>query len=481
MPDLHATPMTPVDRAWLEMDSPRNPMVVNAIIEFDGPVDAEALRSAMLERMLRYPRFRQRVENHRTSPRWVDDSGFNPDYHVHVIPLQRSRPDADIRAAIEAQVNKPLDRALPLWRLFVYARHDHGATVLFRAHHAMADGVALVQMLMQCTDEELAAHPHRSLAHGVHAPRRGPFGGLIDRLESLNVAATRVADFLRDDLQHPQWIPGQLREVRRMLATVGHVLRLPEDNPPALRKPLSGHRSVAWTTGIPFEPMHELAQAEGVSVNDVFLAAVAGAFTRYLVEHGASVKPADPLRVSVPVNLRPRGFGTLGNCFGLVLVDLPLGHADWRERLALVTQRMDELKRTHAARTLLIALAAAGRLPVVLEKGLVNRVAAKSVAVVSNLRGPEAPMTFAGSRMRELIFWPPQAGGIGIGVSLFSYDGRLSIGVTADRALIAYPERLIEAFEDEVKAMLAPGKAAAATRRPHAATRTPRKTGEPVH
>lgn len=452
--------MSAVDRAWLEMDRPGNPMVVNAIIEFDGPLDPEALRREMLARILRYPRFRERVDDHYSPPRWVEDSGFNPDYHVHLMSATRARANGGLHAAIEAQINQPLDRMLPLWRLFVFPRRDRGATVLFRAHHAMADGIALVQMLISCTDAEMAAHPHRHAARRGEG-RRGPLAALIGRLERYNSAATKLGDFLREDLRHPSWIPAQLREARAMLATVNQVLRLPDRHPPALRQPLSGHRGIAWTTGIPFAPIHALAQAEDVSVNDVFLAAVAGAFARYLKAHGSAIEPGQPLRVSVPVNLRPRGFGTLGNCFGLVLVDLPLDAADGHERLVLVAQRMDQLKRTHAARTLLIALAAAGHLPVTLEKRLVSLVAAKSVAVVSNLRGPAEPMQVAGARIRDLIFWPPQAGGIGIGLSLFSYDERLSVGITADRALVAYPDRLIEAFEDEIAAMLAAGRAGA--------------------
>lgn len=461
----HAEPMSSVDRAWLEMDSPDNPMVVNAVLEFDGPVDASKLCAEIVARMLRYPRFRQRIDHDRVPPNWVDYPGFTPAYHAHVVPLSRRRPNNAIRAAVEAQINQPLDHTLPLWRLFVFARHDHGATVLIRVHHAMADGIALVQMLMHCTDGELQAHPPTEAESRMPGHRRGPFGALIGRLQAFNQVADKVVDFARADLRHPEWIPAHLREAGSMLSTVAHVLALPDDNPPSLHGPLCGRRSVAWASGIPLAPIRSLASVAGAKVNDVFLAAVAGAFARFLAERGESLRAHQNLRVSVPVNLRPAESGALGNCFGLVLVDLPVGIRDWRKRLSVVTQRMDELKRSPTARTVLFALAAAGHLPVALETQLVGRVAGKSVAVVSNLRGPAKPMRLAGARIRDLIFWPPQAGRIGIGLSLFSYDRRVTIGISADHALIEHPDRMIAAFKEELAAMLAAGNLKPVTER----------------
>ncbi|MDP3856496.1 MAG: WS/DGAT domain-containing protein [Stagnimonas sp.] len=470
-------PMSAVDRAWLEMDSPENPMVVNAIIDFDGPLDPAALCAELLARLLRYPRFRQRADDQHQPPVWVEDLDFAAAYHAHVMPPERWQPGADLRAAIEAEVNQPLDRSLPLWRVLLFPRRDGGATVLFRAHHAVADGIALVQMLLACTDSGLRAAARTKPALAAAAKRHGPLAGLIGRLEALNRGAEQLLEFARADLHEPRRIPAQLREAGGMLASLRRVLALPSDNPPALQKPLSGKRVLAWASDIPLAPVRRLAHAEGVKLNDVFLSALAGAFDRCLEAQGEPAEARRQLRVSVPVNLRPPKAEGLGNCFGLVLLDLPLGLSDRRQRLALVAERMAELKRSPTARTVLLALAAAGHLPVALEKRLVAQVAGKSAAVVSNLRGPDRPLHLGGARIRELIFWPPQAGGIGLGLSLFSYHHRLSIGVSADRALIAEPQRLIDAFQDELALLLTGGRtrarpSASGKRRPAPRTKT---------
>lgn len=112
---------------------------------------------------------------------------------------------------------------------------------------------------------------------------------------------------------------------------------------------------------------------------------------------------------------------------------------------------MKALKDSGEARAVFLSLAVAGHLPVVLEKKLVNQVAGKSAAVVSNLRGPKRLLKIAGSTMRNVVFWPPQSGGIGLGLSLFSYAGKVSVGVSADTEIIKHPQLLMDAFRETVK------------------------------
>jgi len=138
-----------------------------------------------------------------------------------------------------------------------------------------------------------------------------------------------------------------------------------------------------------------------------------------------------------------------------VLLDLPVGETDPWQRLNVVTQRMAVLKESGEARAIMLGLAAAGRLPVPLERKLVNLIGAKSVAVVSSLPGPKRHVRIAGARMRQLVFWPPQSGGIGLGLSFFSYAGQLSFGVSADLHLLPNPRGLLDAFTMELEHLLA--------------------------
>ncbi|MDB5975241.1 MAG: wax ester/triacylglycerol synthase family O-acyltransferase [Nevskia sp.] len=442
-------PMSAVDRAWLDMDDPCNPMVISAIFQLEGPVDAANLQKVMVERLLRYPRFRQRVDRSQGAPRWVTDKNLDFRQHVHVRRLPHGANQRELRKAISAEVSRELDHHRPLWRLLLYPCPSGPVTVLFRAHHALADGIALVTLLIDSTDRGFQRAPEPQ-ATAVPMIRPGPLGGLIDTLELLNHGLIKVGAMVRSRAGRSRLLT-QFNEGRDAVAAVRHVLTLPENNPPFLHKPLSGHRGVAWADEIPLEPIRRQAKALGVRVNDLLMTALAGAFNRQLQHTSAELAEDQNLRISVPVNLRSGKGRSLGNHFGLVLLDLPVGVRSPRTRLQLVAQRMTALKESPQARATMLGLAAAGHLPVPLERKLVDRIGAKSVAVVSSLPGPRRHVHIGGARMRNLVFWPPQSGGIGIGLSFFSYAGQLSFGVSTDLARLPNPRGLLEAFRSELE------------------------------
>jgi diacylglycerol O-acyltransferase / wax synthase len=448
---VSSEPLSAVDRAWLEMDEVNNPMIVAAILEFEDVDDARALGELILARLCRHARFRQRVVARRRSPPcWVEDDALHAGYHLRCRDL--AEPDAaGLRAALAEEMSRDLDRAMPLWRLTVFPLPGRRATVLFRAHHALADGIALLHLL------DLHAEPRAPKA--PRAARRGPLAGLIGRLESLNDVLEATRALVADDLRHPEQLARHVRETRRTLAAVARVMALPDDNPAALRARLSGRRAVAWRNDLSLATVRRLAHAQSATLNDVFLATLAGAFGRYFRDTEGSVPEGQNLRVSVPVNLRHDGDTALGNHFGLVMLDLPVGVEGWHARLELVSERMARLKRSPEARAVLLALGVAGTLPTAAEKQLVRRVAGKAGAVVSNLAGPRRRMKFDGMRLAGMVFWPPQAACVGVGVSLLSYAGRLGVGVSSDTAQIAHPLQVVDAFCAELQAMLG-GRAA---------------------
>jgi diacylglycerol O-acyltransferase / wax synthase len=444
-------PMGSVDRAWLEMDTPDNPMVVTSILEFEDVADAAVLARALIDKTLRERRFRQRVAVTDEGTCWIEDDDLRLGYHIQTQELRDTEGDRALRNAIAAELAHPLDRALPLWRIALFLRGAGRVTALFRAHHAIADGVAMMHLMLALDD----GAPARAATPLPRVERHhGPLGGLIDRIESVNVTLENLTGLVIDDLRHPRKLRSQLADARRTLAAVGRVVALRDDNPRRLRGKLRGRRAVAWTSNLSLATVRQLAHAQGVTLNDVFLTALAGAFGRYLRAHDAALPEQQNLRVAVPVNLRAAGDDSLGNSFGLVLVDLPVGLEGCHARLDVIADRMASLKRSSEARAVLVALAAVGRLPVTLEKRLVGLISGKSAAVVSNLPGPREALTVGGARLANVVFWPPQSGGIGIGVSLLSYAGHVTVGISSDVGLIEKPQEIVDAFCAELEAML---------------------------
>jgi diacylglycerol O-acyltransferase len=205
-------------------------------------------------------------------------------------------------------------------------------------------------------------------------------------------------------------------------------------------------------------PLHEVktvSKALGCSLNDVLLSAVAGALRDYLVEQGDPIPESLQVRAIIPVNLRPlEKAARLGNFFGLVFLALPVGIANPLERLYEVRRRMNELKESYQPILALGLLGVAGMGPNLLQQPLLDMLSNKASAVMTNVPGPREAIYLAGACIAEMMFWVPQSGQIGMGVSILSYNNRVHFGLVIDRKLVDAPEAIIGRFAGEFEKLL---------------------------
>ena len=195
--------------------------------------------------------------------------------------------------------------------------------------------------------------------------------------------------------------------------------------------------------------MKAVGKALGASVNDVLLSCVAGALRGYLVDKGDDVAGV-MVRALVPINLRPMEKAyKLGNRFGVVFLELPIGIENPIERLYAVRANMAALKDSLQPLLTLGLLAAAGVAPKMLQDQLVTVLARNATAVMTNVPGPQQPLYLAGGKIERFLFWVPQSGNIGMGVSILSYNDEVQFGLITDRGLCPDPERVIARFAPE--------------------------------
>ena len=157
----------------------------------------------------------------------------------------------------------------------------------------------------------------------------------------------------------------------------------------------------------------------------------------------------------VPVNLRqPKDEGKLGNRFGMVTLELPVGEANPLARLYETRRRM--LARRHSPQPLLIlgVQAVAGMGPHLVEQELVNYLAAKATAVMTNVPGPTEAIYLAGARLRQPFFWVPQSGSIGMGISILSYNHQVQFGLITDKSMVPDPDRIVSRFAQEFQKLM---------------------------
>jgi WS/DGAT/MGAT family acyltransferase len=455
----HAERMSRVDNAWLRMDSPTNLMLIVGVWLLEPAIDQATLCRRVEERLLKYPRFRQKVVADAFGARWVEDEDFDIEAHVVAEALPR-RHGLSARAALQQRCGElamtPLDPARPLWQYHLIEDYDGGSAIIMRIHHCIGDGIALTSVVLSVTDGGQLPAP---LAHADDEAD----GDWLARsfVQPLTDLAVRAIDLsgegvaLSMDLAaHPQSGGRELARIGAQAATdLGALALMADDSHTVLKGKPVGRKRVAWAEPVPLDQVKAVGKALGATVNDVLLACVAGAIGEHL-----RARRDDPagksIRAMVPVNLRPLEQAyRLGNRFGLAPLLLPIGVDNPVERVAQVRARMAELKGSYQPLLAFGVLAIAGTLNTAAQEALLGLFAKKATAVMTNVPGPAQPLSFCGSTLRQSIFWVPQTGDVAVGVSIFSYAGGVQFALIADEALCDDPQDLVDRFAPQLETL----------------------------
>lgn len=464
----HRVRMSPVDTAWLRMDSPGNLMMIFGIDVFDGRCDERRLRKVLQEHLLPYFRFRARVVEDATGAWWEEDEDFDLDRHLVRIGLPGKGGTRELQKLVAQLAGQALDPQRPLWQFHLVENYDHGHALIVRIHHCIGDGIGLMGLVMGMTSTEAGKDADAPAPRPRRGERKG--GGLIEEwLQPLTEATVKVIDAGGDlasrvlaasgsVISDPNVASEAATEAARIAAQVARdvaaLALMEDDSATSLKGRPGGSKVVAWNEPLPLADVKAVGKALGCSVNDVLLSCAAGAIGGYLGERGEAVKGAE-LRAMVPVNLRRSGpVRSLGNKFGLVPLLLPVGIEDPLERVLEVRHRMNELKDGYTAVIALTLLGAAGLVPRRLQKQALDLLASKATAVMTNVPGPQQALYMAGSRLRRMMFWVPQTGDIGVGISILSYDGGVQFGLVTDKKLCARPQEIIDRFRPEFEKLL---------------------------
>lgn len=450
--------MSRVDTAWLRMCRPTNPMMITGVLMFDEPMTLERLKQVIRKRFLAYPRFLQKAVDTAAGAAWVEDTNFDIDWHVRLSALPgRSDPQSEKRALerfVSQMASTPLDKTKPLWQFHLVERYRGGSALVARIHHSYADGIALVQVLLSLTDTTRKPDRGSELRaawlkqDGVEVVRRV---GAIDRYVKLGGKMLGKGMEMYRDPTLATMLAKEGGEIGRELLAA---LALSDDPPTLLRGPLGVSKRVAWAEPLDLEEVKAVGRACDCTVNDVLMATAAGALRSYLIERGENVDGVT-LRATVPVNLRPLEHARkLGNHFGLVFLDLPVGEVNPIRRVERVASCMNSLKNSRQAIVAFGLLAALGMAPAALQGVALELFSRKATAVATNVPGPQQPLYMGGSRVRDMMFWVPQTGSIGIGVSILSYNGRVHFGLIADAKLVPDPDAVIRRFGPEFEKLL---------------------------
>ncbi len=463
----HHERMSSIDTAWLRMDGPDSAMMIIGVSVTATPVRAADFRHMVETRVLCFPRFRHRPVADALGASWVEDTAFDLDRHLEVVRGRSPVRKAQLQARVARLASQRLDPARPLWQIHFIERYLGGSAWILRVHHCYADGMAMMHVLLSMTEQDAGpAMARRAVGAAPRPASRSTV--LLPALDWLGRLAQPGGDILEHALAegvklleggihrafHPEAIATAAAEAGSMLGEFARVLKLPDDPPTPLRGALSGAKAVAWADPLPLADVKTVSHALDCTVNDVLMATVAAALGGHLRSRDFDTDGL-VLRASVPMNLRAADEPmTLGNKFGLVFVDLPIGVRNPLQRVFAMHDAMTAIKGSMQPPMTLATLGLMGLLPGVAQAPLIELFSRKGSVVVSNVPGPQAPLHLCGQRITEMYFWVPQSGSMGIGISLLSYAGQVHCGVIADRNLVADPGDVVGRFAPEFEQLL---------------------------
>lgn len=501
-----STPIASSDVTWLIMDHETNLMQIHGMLTFEHAPDwdkvTERITSVL---MTRYRVMRQRPARDFGRWRWVDDEQFDLANHIRLIRLP-DMSDESVQAYLGRRFAEPFDRAHPLWHMdyLIGEGDEHGpAAFILRVHHAFADGIRLVQLLLGLCDQDDDAVPPK-VAWGPRGGRRGVVKKaahtVADGMKDAAVgAAGAVPKALPDatravgGLLNPLNTPKTLRTARKLVRTpvrltdaltnptapdnalmnsVRELTRLMFSNRP--KNPvwsgaLGGTKQVNWVQDIDLDEVKVIRRAFGGTVNDVLLAVTSLALTDYLKERHATegARLGDEFELKqvswmLPVSLKPFDPSlpeTLGNHFAVVLLTMPIGITDPREVIAAISERTTRLKHSAEPPVAFGFQWAIAESPNRLARAITSFFADKTVGQLSNVPGPRSQIRLVGAPVRRMIGWVPTTANQPLGVCNFTYNGWATIGLSADSRRVPDLERFAELLRRHARELYAAASA----------------------
>ena len=453
--------MSKVDTAWLRMEEPTNLMMITGIMGLDHDIDFQRLVDTIGLRFLAFPRFRYKAVYGSRNSYWEFDEDFDIYSHVRRTALPGDAGKQELQEFVSELASTPLDQSKPLWQFHLVENHSEGPVLITRIHHCYADGIALIQVLLSLTDS--TPEPRASARSPQHWKRQRMQESNIfrrfleparDGLDTAVDWGQKALEEMLAMLRQPEQVGAYANEAIDIADELATTLLLSDDPPTRFKGRLGARKRVAWTEPLPLDEVKAVGRALGCTVNDVLIASATGALNHYLRCCGEDPEDIE-IRATVPVNLRPLEHAKdLGNHFGLVYLPLPVGLENPLQRLLKVHEHMEELKNSRQAVVAFGLLAALGMGPAALQKPMLDMMSRKASAVLTNVPGPRRPLYMAGTAVREMMFWVPQNGSIGMGISILSYNQQVYMGLITDRRLVPDPEAIVSRFRAEFDKLL---------------------------
>ena len=470
--------MTRTENLMLVMDRSGPPTLITGFLEFDRRLDFKRIEQNIKKRLLCFDRFKKRavpLTGKTGSYRWETDHGFNLGSHL-LHPSLTFADSRQLQGYFSKLATAPLDPSKPLWQIhYLEPFENNRSHLFFRVHHCIADGIALVQLLISITDENPDGDIRKLQNTQNHTDPANAASGRLVRNRSPLYAMKRTGDKLyhtgsltaanmKSILANPARAKNQVTDtttaVSEISGKIARLLLLPPDRRLFLHpektcgKTTENQRNLAWSGLISLDDIKKTGTRFNATVNDIVVSIATGGLRRYLGQHGG-LKGKPVIRMVLPVNIRQQEAALeLKNEFGFIPITLPVYIKDPARRIHRISTMLDGLKQSPDSIATWIGLGAMGGLPAPVALKTARLFAEKITGTISNVPGPGYPLYFAGGQLRKIMFWVPLIKGLAIGISIISYNNSVSMGVVTDPCIAPEPGLIIQHMEAEYKELL---------------------------
>ncbi|MDX2359093.1 WS/DGAT domain-containing protein [Dietzia sp. PP-33] len=471
------------DQLWLRMDRPDNLMYINSLLWFAEVPDWDAVTEAIATRMVEpHPVFRRVPVREGRRWYWQDDPDFDISNHLAHSRLPTPGGRAEAEAYVAEQMGEPLPDDRPIWRAeFIegYVGHEgeqEGALLLFRVQHGLVDGIRLTQLVLGlCDHDDDAPLPSvgrelssggggilgavGSAGAGVAKDSFGIARGLAGATIRFPVTLTRLArdvaapggELARVPTRVVESLADHINSTNRTTNTYRSVFRLLfEPRAPELSWSGSARarKKVSWVSGLDLPAIKRVAAVHDTTVTPVMIAAVSKALTGYLDARGD--RRVSDINLMVPMSVAPAGdeLGEeLGNHITLILMRLPLGVDDPHDLIEAITTSMTRVRYSFEPHINFATMLGVAVTPTPVQHAVIDLFANKTVGQLTSVPGPSSRVRFAGTPVDGMLGWVPMTGDQALGICIFSYDGKVSVGIATDAELVPDPGRVAEMIE----------------------------------
>jgi WS/DGAT/MGAT family acyltransferase len=472
--------LTGLDAQFLALESPRQAGHVGGLAVLDPRtrpnerLELADIHNMIAERLPLLPPFRWRLKQVPLGldyPYWIDDPDFDLEYHVRELAIPPPPTDGKIAEQVARIFSRPLDRSRPLWEVYViHGLQDGKVGVMTKIHHSLIDGMSgaeIMGVLLDLSPEGREPPPPLETSSDQEPSELSMLArGLAGTPRYLRRVISATPSTLPNLEETPilRELPGAKtlgRTTERVIRTLrrrpSRVLEHTNLTPPrtSFNGRVSAHRRFAFGQ-LSLDDVKAVKNAHGYTVNDVVMSICAGAVRRWLIEHDEL--PSLPLVTQVPVSVRSDEHrGTYGNRIGMLSVPLFTNEGDPVERLRLTHEAMRVAKERHKALPAELLQDATQFIPPAVF-ARASRVTFSLAAtrrpvwnlVVSNVPGPQFPLYMAGARLTANYPISVITDGMGLNITVMSYDGHLDFGIVADREQMRDVWKLIDWLQESL-------------------------------